>query len=609
MKKLLLTAMAGVGLTLSANAQLASGSVFPNLGTFYDIHGGAHNIYNDLAAGKTVFIDVSATWCPPCWAYHMTDQLDSLNILHGPHGTLSQDVVVYFFQGETTSGLNELYGNNGVGGCVVTTSESDLAHDTQGNWTVASDGHTPVSYPIIDDSSSSTNPVYYPAPGMNIGYFPTVYKICRDRIVQVMTQPTAAEAYAAVAYCPTSAPAAGADVKPTSYGGNNYFDCATPGSGTTNPQITFQNYSTTPLTAATVTIKDPATGTALSTVNWTGTLDTFQTATVSMPAFTGTSSFFYNVNVTTSGDINTANDNLDTVIAVYDPLNAASVPYVDNLGSLLTAPNIKYQFDPNGWNFACNGISTSSSTFNVTGPSGGLDTCIVYWFLVASQYDGYTSVNAPFVMGNYNVPANSALSFDVAYEQATGSSSTTTDQLQAQVSSDCGNTWTTLWTGQGSSLVSNATTVAAGNFFIPAAATDWKSVTVPLSAHVSNDLMVRLVGISAPNTSDGEFLFVDNLKIAATTAVTNVNNVTNEISMFPNPAHDMVTVGFNLDAATTVSIQVYDAVGHLVSSVNQTVAAGNQNVELSTEGMATGLYNVKIAAGDNVTTKQLSVIK
>ena len=262
MKKILLTLAGAIGLAASVNAQLPNGSVFPDF-TRTDINGVTHTLYSDLNAGKTVIIDISATWCGPCWAYHMTGALDSMWAKHGPAGqpgvdaSTTNDMVVYFVQGEPTSGMAELTLNT-IGSGAVTTGGTHATF-TQGNWVAGT------HYYIIDDSTAQA--AYNTS--WNINYFPTVYMICRDHLVYELTQPTEAEAYAAAqAICPTYPPASGSsvDAKASGYTGSNYFVC------NATPSVTFQNYSSSAtITSATITIKD-ASGASVGTAPWTGSL-------------------------------------------------------------------------------------------------------------------------------------------------------------------------------------------------------------------------------------------------------------------------------------------------------------------------------------------------
>lgn len=149
MKKLLFTVALLTG--LNASAQLANGSTAPNF-TATDINGVSHNLYNYLNAGKTVIIDVSATWCGPCWAFHNTHTLRDMYYSYGQGG--SGEVVILFVEGDNSTTAADL---NGTGG------------NTQGDWVSG----TP--YPIIDNGGVANT--------LQIGYFPTVYRICPDKIV------------------------------------------------------------------------------------------------------------------------------------------------------------------------------------------------------------------------------------------------------------------------------------------------------------------------------------------------------------------------------------------------------------------------------------------
>lgn len=133
----------------AAKAQLPNGSVAPNF-TGTDLDGVSHTLYDLLDAGKTVYIDVSATWCGPCWNYHNTHALRTIWETYGPPGT--DEAFVLMIEGDGATNTACLYGPSGcVGG-------------TQGDWV---DG-TP--YPIIDDASIASQ--------LAITYFPTIYCVC-----------------------------------------------------------------------------------------------------------------------------------------------------------------------------------------------------------------------------------------------------------------------------------------------------------------------------------------------------------------------------------------------------------------------------------------------
>ena len=76
MRRLLLLCLVFFSLNY-AKAQLVNGSIAPDW-TLTDINGTTHNLYNYLDNGYTVFIDFSAVWCAPCWAYHNSGALEDL---------------------------------------------------------------------------------------------------------------------------------------------------------------------------------------------------------------------------------------------------------------------------------------------------------------------------------------------------------------------------------------------------------------------------------------------------------------------------------------------------------------------------------------------------
>ena len=140
-----------------SKAQLADGSTAPDF-TFIDIYGNTQNLYSYLNQGKYVAIDVSATWCQPCWNYHVQGALDSLYEEHDVPGDNTWKVI--FFEADGSTDSADLYG--------ATTN-------SQGNWVQGS------NYMIIDpptgiDLSNFQN-VY------EFSSYPTLYLICPDKKV------------------------------------------------------------------------------------------------------------------------------------------------------------------------------------------------------------------------------------------------------------------------------------------------------------------------------------------------------------------------------------------------------------------------------------------
>ncbi len=151
MKKQLLRLLFAIMGWTSANAQIPDGSLAPDFNAT-DLNGASYNLYSLLDSGYTVFLDVSATWCGPCWNYHNSGALENLYEQYGPNGT--NEVRVFFIEGDNSTNLACLYGPSGcVGG-------------TQGNWVAG----TP--YPIIHSQGPTIANSY------QINYFPTIFCIC-----------------------------------------------------------------------------------------------------------------------------------------------------------------------------------------------------------------------------------------------------------------------------------------------------------------------------------------------------------------------------------------------------------------------------------------------
>lgn len=121
--------------------------------TVTDLNGEQHNLFQYLDEGKTVILDVSTTWCFPCWKVHQSHYLEYLYQTYGPAGT--DELVVIFFEGDEATTMEDMLGNT---------------ESTFGNWIEG------ISYPIINATSISQE-----FKNSYVDGFPTISVICPDK--------------------------------------------------------------------------------------------------------------------------------------------------------------------------------------------------------------------------------------------------------------------------------------------------------------------------------------------------------------------------------------------------------------------------------------------
>ena len=126
-------------------AQLPANS----LGRLYDhwYWRGNTQLYDILDEGKTVILDLFATWCGPCWSFAEAGTLENLQSQY------PDAVFCMAIEADPSTAESTIY-------------SSDL-----GNWT------TIIDYMMADDPTGNIADDYA------LAYYPTIYKICPDRMV------------------------------------------------------------------------------------------------------------------------------------------------------------------------------------------------------------------------------------------------------------------------------------------------------------------------------------------------------------------------------------------------------------------------------------------
>ena len=271
-----------------AQAQLADGSVAPNF-TATDLDGNTWTLYDLLDEGKTVYLDIMATWCGPCLNYKNTGAFQNLWSQYGPDGT--DEVFAFMIEGDPNTTLADLYGTG---------------NNTITNWTQG------VNFPIIDDAGLGD--LY------DIAYFPTIYMVCPNRIVTEVGQLNTAGLYNAKGDC-REATGANNGALLSFVGGSGSF-C---GNEDFTPVVNFQNMGTETIGSATFELI--ANGVSAGTQVFTGSLATYQFGEVTFDPLTITEDTDVEVNIL---DINgvadeSADDNSLTTSLSLAPVTAGNL--------------------------------------------------------------------------------------------------------------------------------------------------------------------------------------------------------------------------------------------------------------------------------------------
>jgi len=169
----------------------------------------------------------------------------------------TDDVMVFFIEGD----------GNAVA-CIQGTG-----CNTYGDWTAG----TP--YPIICTDGTIGNPPNNTAvtSAYSIGYWPTVYMICPDRIISEPIQPS--NPYSLIGSCPPPTTNDN-DIQTMTYAGATET-CM----GDLTSVIKVQNYGLTTLTSFDIEVL--VNGVQNSTTPWTGSLQTYQLIDITLPTVTG----------------------------------------------------------------------------------------------------------------------------------------------------------------------------------------------------------------------------------------------------------------------------------------------------------------------------------
>jgi len=362
------------------------------------------------------------------------------------------------------------------------------------------------------------------------------------------------------------------------------------------PQITIDNAGNNSITSLTIApYKDAI---ALTPVTWTGNLAPGAATILTMSQFTSTGgahSYSFNITNVSGGDMYFAN-NSKKFSFVVEP--AYLPPPVIEGFVFGTWPPANWGFlNPDG------GAYTWSRVSNAGGYGNSNES---------TRYDFYNNSVTGDVDDLYLPPtdlsgvSNPVLSFDYAYAPCpTGvGANVYNDKLEVLVSTDCGVSWTTVFSKSGANLG----TVPATTVSFVAAAANWTTSTIAIPSLSNNP--TALVIFRATNDY-GNMLYIDNVNLNQAGAVAIAKISANPVSfdLYPNPTNGEANIIVSSSRSSAAKITVLNTLGQLIYNKTVALNEGITKLQLDSKDFSSGIYHVILETDKGSCLKKLTVNK
>lgn len=215
--------------------------------TITDINGETHNLYEYLDEGKTVFVELFATWCSSCWSHHQQGYFKELWELRGPEGT--NDVMILMIEEDLNTAEAGIYGDGSFG-----------------DWTA----ETP--YPIFNITTAEEDNIFSPSS------YPTFYTITPNRVITEFEGVHFINNYVDIVEAALPVATQDSEIAILAYNGDTEY-CES-----LNTAITIQNLGLMPLNLAEIVVRNES-NEEVAVFGWQGNLNTYEIETISLDAF------------------------------------------------------------------------------------------------------------------------------------------------------------------------------------------------------------------------------------------------------------------------------------------------------------------------------------
>ena len=356
---------------------------------------------------------------------------------------------------------------------------------------------------------------------------------------------------------------------------------------TLDRSITITNEGTAPITSTelsySVTGGTPQTYTANGTIA-PGSSSTFALPTIALTTFPST--FTCNV-VSVNGGTDYVTGN-NTISSIYYQIPATAVI------APLTQDFVAATFPPVNWNRINGGGSATWTRSGVGATAVNGSTKMDYYNSAPGDIEWLFTPKVDLT----NL-TNPYLTFKIAKAPYTGQ----TDRCDVVASTDCGATWTTVWTKSDPQL---STVPAATAAFTPTSGstTQWRNEAASLSALAGQtEVLFAFKAISGY----GNNMYIDDINIESSTGL-NETNSQSSISVFPTITSGDVYINMPEISSNANTVSVFDSKGQLIETLVVAADAKSQ-VYIDLSKYSSGVYMIQVESGSLKVVKKVMLEK
>jgi GH25 family lysozyme M1 (1,4-beta-N-acetylmuramidase) len=297
----------------------------------------------------------------------------------------------------------------------------------------------------------------------------------------------------------------------------------------------------------------------------------------------------------------------------HDSVTVNSYIHVISTGTLPLSETFQAStFPPSGW--LLNYPSAGDSAWQLCTLTGYSSTQCMYFPANCGNSGNISGERQQIYTPDYSFAGvtNAGMTFDVAYEPSNLTSTPKySDTLVVYYSTDCGNSWTQIYSKGGATLCTTGSTTGAGtdvvtmsrgSCFEPPSTSAWRKDSIGLSAlnGLSN------VMFSFENRSGwGNIIYLDNINITSASLTGMQNLVDNtDVKVYPNPNNGSFTMKIENGQMQNeqVRVAIYNLLGEQV--YNETATFNSQlSINLGVKASGVYFYRIMNEGGDRLVSE------